>query len=360
MSEMPISPLPDFSVNQVYKNREVVAEWSDTASIFSGPCLVNDTILVYGNSTGLVKGINIRTRNILWQTKILGPVYSTPVTWNGRIVLGTVDGNVIALDALNGKLLWKVKTGRPVLAEGLVEDGSVYLGGGDRSFYRIDIRTGNILWQYSGVNGLIQGKPAVSDSAVIFGAWDRHLYCLDKITGKLRWKWNNAKPQTLYSPGNIFPVCSGNKVFIVAPDRYMTAIDLKTGKEIWRTNRHQVRESMGVSPDGTMVYAKLMNDTVIAMSALENFPMTKWALNAGFGYEHNPCPVFAADDLIIVGTRGGMLVAIDPVTYTIVWKYKAGNSSINKVVADQYNTYWITLTEGKILGIKTIHNQYSN
>jgi outer membrane protein assembly factor BamB/Icc-related predicted phosphoesterase len=354
LSTMAISKVPDFSVNQVYTNRKVVVEWSDTASIFSGPCLVNDTILVYGNSLGLVNAINIRSQRIIWQTKIPGPLYSTPVASDGRIVLGTVDGNVIALDALKGRQLWVVKTGRPVLAEGIIEEGFVYIGGGNRDFYKINMQNGNIVWQFSGVAGLIQGKSAVSGSSVIFGAWDRYLYCLEKNTGVLKWKWNNGNLQKLYSPGNIFPVCSDNKVFIVAPDRYMTAIDIASGKEIWRTSRHQVRESMGASPDGSMVYAKLMNDTVIAMSALGDFPKTLWAVNAGFGYEHNPCPVMATNDLVIAGTANGLLVAIDPKTRMIAWKYKAGNSLVNKVIVDQHQTFWFTLTEGKVLGIKSI------
>jgi outer membrane protein assembly factor BamB/predicted phosphodiesterase len=354
ISKIPVSQMPDFSVNAVYENRKTVAEWSDTASIFSGPCLVYDTILVYGNSVGYVKAICTGSKKFLWQVKMRGPLYSTPVTSDGIVIIGTVDGSVVGLNGLNGRQMWVVKTEGPVLAEGIIENGSVYIGGGKRDFYRIDIKTGNIIWKFSGVSGLIQGKPALSDSMVIFGAWDRYLYCLDKRTGILRWKWTNGKPQNLYSPGNISPVCSGDRVFIVAPDRYMTAIDINSGKEIWRTNRHQVRESMGASPDGTSVYAKLMNDTVISVSSAGDFPKTIWAVNAGFGYEHNPCPILATKELVIAATRSGMLVAIDPVSKSIVWKYKAGNSSVNKVVADSQQTFWFTLMEGKIMGIKTI------
>ena len=162
-------------------------------------------------------------------------------------MLGSVDGNIMGINAADGKVMWRIKTGRPVLAEGIAEGDFVYIGG-DRTFYKINALNGNIIWRYTDVGDLIQGSPALSGTALIFGAWDRHLYCLDKTTGSLRWKWNNGKPQKLYSPGNITPVCSDNKVFIVAPDRFMTALDLKTGKEIWRTNRHQVRESMGIIP----------------------------------------------------------------------------------------------------------------
>jgi outer membrane protein assembly factor BamB/Icc-related predicted phosphoesterase len=355
LSKIAVSSKPDFSVNKVYTNREIVAELSDTASILSGPCLVNDTVLIYGNSLGWLKAISTTKKRIIWQVQLKGPVYSTPVSTGGVVVLGVVDGSVIGLDAFTGKQFWIVKTGRPVLSEGIVEDNSVYIGAGDRSFYRINTRSGKIIWQYSGVEGLIQGKPAISGSSVFFGAWDTHLYCLDKNTGTLSWKWDNGRPQKLYSPGNIYPVCTDDRVFIVAPDRYMTAINIKSGKEIWRTNRHQVRESIGASPDGSLIYAKLMNDSLIAVSAIENYPKTVWAVNAGFGYEHNPCPVMATGNNVILATRNGIVIDIDPEARRILWKYKAGNSSVNKVVADRENTFWLTLTEGKILGIKSIN-----
>ncbi len=172
--------------------------------------------------------------------------------------------------------------------------------------------------------GLIQGKPVIAGSTVMFGAWDTYFYCLDKNSGALIWKWSNGKPQKLYSPGNIYPVCSYGKVFIVAPDRYMTALDVVTGKEIWRTNSHQVRESIGISRDGALVFAKLMNDTLIAISARDVFPKTEWKVNAGFGYEHNPCPLTCDGRRVIAATRNGVLIALDPETGKIIWKYKAG------------------------------------
>ena len=356
LSGLAVSPMPDYSMNQDYSNRSVIAGLTDTASVFTGPCLANDTILIYGNSLGYVKAFSTVSKRIIWQLKVQGPVYSTPVTSDGVAVLGTVNGDIIGLDVITGNTLWTLPTSHPVLCEGVIENGSVYIGGGNPNFYKIDIRNGKTIWQFAAVEGLIQGKPALSGSSVIFGAWDTYLYCLDKNTGSLRWKWNNGKSQKLYSPGNIFPVCSGGKVFIVAPDRYMTALDVITGKEIWRTNRYQVRESMGMSPDGSLVFAKLMNDTVIAISSAENYPKTVWKVNAGFGYEHNPCPVTASGRIVVAATRNGVLVAINSETREILWKYKAGNSSVNKVVPDKNQTFWFTLAEGKILGIKSIDN----
>jgi outer membrane protein assembly factor BamB/predicted phosphohydrolase len=347
-----VSLIPDYKVNDEFPGRYITGKWDDSSSILSGPCLIDDTLLVYGNSTGNVRAFSTRSGEVLWQTRIAGPVYSTPVTTGGVVVLGTVEGEIIGLKASTGSLLWKVAVSRPVMSEGITEGNFVYIGGGDRSFCKINAETGKVVWQFTGIEGLIQGKPVISDASVLFGAWDTYFYCLDKNSGALIWKWSNGKSQKLYSPGNIYPVCSNGKVFIVAPDRYMTALDIATGREIWRSGRHQVRESLGISSDGEMVFAKLMNDTVIAVSAREDFFRTLWKVNAGFGYEHSPCPLAYDDNKVIATTRNGFLIAIDAETGNIIWKYKAGNSIVNKIITDSKHNCWFTLASGRVMGIK--------
>lgn len=352
LSKLQVSPMPDYSINTKYKNYRVVASFRDSSSIFTGPCIAG-ALLVYGNSAGFLKAVDRTTGSTVWRRKLAAPVYSTPVYAKGLVIVGSVEGKIHAFDARSGKEVWVVRTGRPALAEGITDGRHLFIGGGDSEFFSINIKKGRVNWTFP-VDGLVQGGPALSSKSVFFGAWDRHFYCIDRKSGKLKWKWTNGKPQVLYSPGNIYPVASNGRVFIVAPDRFMTAIDEQTGKEIWRTGRHTVRESMGASPDGSLIYAKLMNDTIIAVSALDESAVTEWKIDAGFGYEHNPCPVFSAGNGIYVGTRDGVIVAMDKAGKKVMWKYRAGNSAVNRFAGDSEGIIWCTLAEGVVAGIKTI------
>ncbi|MGQ1890199.1 outer membrane protein assembly factor BamB family protein [Thermophagus sp. OGC60D27] len=347
-----VSTPPDFSINSKYTDVNITFEWKDTASIFTGPCLVGDTLLVYGNSLGYIKGISIPEKKVIWQHRYEGSLFSTPVFNKGIVAFGNVSGDIIGLDAADGVEKWKINVDAAVLAEGIAENNALYIGGGDVGFLKIDITSGQVLWKFTGISGLVQGKPAIGKDEVIFGAWDRHLYCLDKETGLLRWKWNNGTTVKLYSPGNIKPVIANGKVFIVAPDRFMTALDLKTGKEIWRTNKHKVRESMGMSPDGNQVYAKLMNDSIIAMSSHTVLPKTIWAIDAGIGYDHNPCPITAGERWVAGATKNGLVTVVSSRGDQILWQYKVGNSSINKLVPDEKDGLWLTLMEGVVINIR--------
>lgn len=352
LNELPVSVKPDYTINTTSPVKTAF-EYSDTVSIFSGLCLAGDSLVIYGNSAGWVKAIRTCNKEIAWQKQFQGAIYSTPVVAAGMAVFGTSDGYIRGIDIRSGREKWLVYVQRPVLADGMAEKKHVYIGGGDKAFYKIDARTGEIIWRFDGIKGTVQGIPAISGNCIVFGAWDIHLYCLNKKTGQLLWKWNNGKNQPLLSPGNIAPAISDNKVFIVAPDRFFTALHLKTGKEIWRTNKHRVRESMGMSSDGKLVYAKLMNDSIIAVNTTGDSFELNWAVNAGTGYDHNPCPVAENGKLVAGATKNGLIVAIDSKTQAILWKYKTGNSLVNKLVFNG-ETLWYTTSDGKIVSLTHI------
>jgi outer membrane protein assembly factor BamB len=198
-----------------------------------------------------------------------------------------------------------------------------------------------------------QAAPVVSGNDVIFGAWDTNLRCLDVATGRLKWVWNNGKSVNLYSPGNVVPVVTDDMVIIVAPDRYMTALDRKTGKELWRDNSHKYRESLGVSADGTRVYAKTMEGELVAVDATSREFKELWTVDMGLGYEHAPCIVVERDGVVYAGSRRGILTAVDPVAKTVLWSLPIGVSEINGIDIDPTTgDVWVSLIEGTIYRIE--------
>jgi outer membrane protein assembly factor BamB len=117
----------------------------------------------------------------------------------------------------------------------------------------------------------------------------------------------------------------------VAPDRYLSAIDLHSGKTLWRTNEATVRESIGLSADAKLLYAKTMQDMVVAFYTNKEKPQLAWKMNVGYGYEHSPSMLIEKNGKVYFGTRNGIVYCIDPVTQKIVWAYKIDNSMVNTV-----------------------------
>jgi len=62
------------------------------------------------------------------------------------------------------------------------------------------------------------------------------------------------------------------QIFFTAPDRFLSAVDVQNGKTVWRNNNWKFRETVGISNDGEVVFARSMTDSVIAVrSRSQNF-----------------------------------------------------------------------------------------
>jgi len=342
-------PRPDTSINAAYPPAVVPFRMNDSASIFTGVLPVDRHTIVYGNSRGQVQALDPITKKLIWRHQYSGSIYCTPVHGKGIVAFSTVDGIIHGVEVRTGKEKWNIPTGEPGISEGLVRGDVLYIGTG-RHFFKVGLKDGKLIWKNDSPENQLQAKPILSPAgdAVLFGAWDRHLYCLDAGTGQLKWKWDNGKANRLYSPGNTVPAIAGGKVYLVAPDRCMTAIDLASGRTLWRDNSRHVRESMGISADGRKVYAKLMNDTIIAVSTQTDSFHLVWEANAGFGYEHNPCPILESNGVVYAGTKNGIFIALDAATGKVLLEHKAGNSSINEITADGEGNIWVSLIGGRV------------
>jgi outer membrane protein assembly factor BamB/predicted phosphodiesterase len=340
-----IFPRPDFSMNDSFPRVKVKWTYSSAANVISTPAVIND-LVVFGNQNGLVEALDIKKGKPTWQFHTNGPIYSSPAVSGNKIVFGSTDGFVYCLDE-KGKLQWKSAFDAAVLGSPEIENNIVYVGASDHSFRAIDLISGKEIWKFSGPNGPVTSKPVIHDSIVIFGAWDNNLYALNRKNGRLLWKWNNGSPVINYSPAACIPVISKGIVYIVAPDRYITALNLFTGTQIWRSNESTVRESIGISEDGRLVYGKTMQDTVVAYYTGREKNIA-WKISAGYGYEHAPSMLIEKAGKIFFGTRNGIVYAIGRDGAGVLWRHKIDNSMVNTVSVPAAGTVIASTMDGKI------------
>jgi outer membrane protein assembly factor BamB len=92
-----------------------------------------------------------------------------------------------------------------------------------------------------------------------------------------------------------------------------------------------VRESIGISDDGRLVYGKTMQDTVAAFYTNNEKPQLAWKMHVGFGYEHVPSMLIEKEGKVFFGTKNGVVYCIDPAARQTLWAYKIDNSMVNTV-----------------------------
>lgn len=339
---------PSYVVNQVYEKVKMAWQFSDNGDIGSGAAIGRNKVIL-SNSNGVIYALSLKTGGKLWAFSSAGKIYSTPEVRKKLLVAASTDGNIYCLNAESGSLVWKFGTQHPVVANPLIKNNTVFIGAGDGHFRALDLRTGKLKWDFNGVKGFVVTKPLFYKDKIYFGSWGTEFYALNSETGALVWKWNNGSANRMYSPAACYPAGTNNRVFIVAPDRYMTVFDAETGKVIWRKRdpANRVRESMGLSADHSLIYAKTMDGALIGISTTTDSMRVDWNSNPGLYYEIAPTPIVESKQVIYVPSNSGLVIAVSR-DGSVLWKHKISNALITSISPVAKNKVIVTTMDGKV------------
>ena len=173
--EQRFSPLTDISAKNV--NRLGLSwffETGDTRGLEASPIVLDGTMFITGN-WGKVHALDAKTGKELWSFDPEVPgqwarygccdiVNRGVAVWEGKVIVASFDGRLIALDGKSGKKIWEVNTidrskpytitGAPRIINGkiLIGNGGAELGvRGYVSAYDVD--DGKLLWRFYTVPG---------------------------------------------------------------------------------------------------------------------------------------------------------------------------------------------------------------
>jgi len=149
---------------------------------------------------------------IAWQYPLpVGVLPTAPITAGGLVFHSGSDGTVRALKATDGTLQWELYTDGPIIFPPAVADGRLLVGSGDGWIYAVDGETGQQLWRFRvapaerkiSVHGRLMstwpvGSGVLVDRGVVYAAAGiashdgTHVVALDAATGKIRWQNNTS------------------------------------------------------------------------------------------------------------------------------------------------------------------------
>ena len=141
---------------------------------------VHGTRLITGTHDGRLLAVDARTGEIQWEFKTGDAVIATPVVANGRVFCGSFDGFVYALDAATGALAWKHDTGGPVTSAVAVSGDRVVAGSRSFDIEALDARTGAAAWTRYVWFSWVESPAAVFRSAIYVGSSDAAKIVLDR------------------------------------------------------------------------------------------------------------------------------------------------------------------------------------
>jgi outer membrane protein assembly factor BamB len=163
----------------------------DLGNDVSTPIVDNHTVYV-GSLNGNLYALNAESGRKLWSYDAKSPIFRSPAILNGKVYFESGDGNMYALNASTGEKIWNSTIGTILLSFAItnnfafVDSGSALFTNGNLSVlndvYALNATNGDKLWNYS-VMGDFTGSLTVIDDIVYFGSPDHNLYSFNASTG---------------------------------------------------------------------------------------------------------------------------------------------------------------------------------
>ncbi len=319
--------------------------------------------------TGVATGELPAALSPLWTFEAGDGIESTAAVVNGVVYVGSLDGNLYALELATGKLKFKVETGQEIKSSPTVFAGTVYFGEEGGTFHAVDAQTGAERWTFKTDAGITSSATVLKTREgavrVLFGSYDGFLYCLDG-DGKLVWKLetdNYVHATPAVADGKVYiagcdgllraialtdgkevarvslggyaaasPALSGARAYVGTFENQVLAVDLTAGKTLW-TYEHAVRKfpyyaSAAVYRDTVVVAGR--DKLVRALDAATG--RERWVLETPARVDASPVLV---GDRVLAGSMSGDLYALELATGKIAWQYATGSSfSASPAVAD--------------------------
>lgn len=192
-------------------------------SLNAGPGGTGDLLLFGGDAE--VIALSRNDGSVIWRAPVSSEVLSVPAHQDNTVVVHTVDGNIIALDAINGEKRWQYTESVPTLS----------------------------------LRG--SGKPVIVDNTVFCGTASGKVVALGLTDGTLQWQTQVAVPHGRTELERMVDVdadlaIANGIVYAVSSQGNLVAMVQSNGQLLWS---REIASASGISVDAEMLY---VTDTV--------------------------------------------------------------------------------------------------
>ncbi len=203
--------------------------------------VVDDGAIYIGSGDGKFYSISSDKGKVKWTFNCGARIRSTAAVAVNEVLFGDMLGSFYALDKKEGKLLWKFETEgikfnnkesgfdrKGILSSPAVSEDKVVFGSRDGNIYALNLKTGKEEWKFSHGTSWIITSPALENGVVYAGSSDAHFFqALDLNTGKELWKF--ITPQAIWSS----PAVNKSDVYFADFAGTLYSLNKKNGKQNW-------------------------------------------------------------------------------------------------------------------------------
>lgn len=209
------------------------------------PVIQGGQIFVASKS-GLITDLELVHGHKLWQKNIKQIITSGPaVNEEGVIIIVTKQPQALALAADTGDVLWTVTLPNQVLAPPTIGQGRVILKTVDGQILAFELHTGTSLWSYEHGSPMLilrpSSAPKIINNKLVVGFPDGKLAAFNLKNGNLLWERTIAFPQGVTSAEQLIDIVADPKfschvIYVVTYQGQLAAISLRSGRVLWQRN----------------------------------------------------------------------------------------------------------------------------
>jgi outer membrane protein assembly factor BamB len=189
----------------------------------SSPAIA-DGVLYVGTDEGALVAIDVATGAERFRAKLGGMVRSSPLPLGDRVVVGVVDarvgGALVAVDG-KGKVAWTRKLGA-VFSSPARAEARVVCGSDEGALHALDAATGAVAWTAT-LGAKVRATPAVTGDLAVVGAFDGRVAAVRVADGTEA--WSAALGHSVYSSACV----TGEMAVLGCHEGHLHALDLRTG-----------------------------------------------------------------------------------------------------------------------------------
>jgi outer membrane protein assembly factor BamB len=269
--------------------------------------------LFLGSENGVVYALNEADGAVLWQTTVSGEVVASPAVEDGRVVVLTTSGRLIALDTDEGKQQWTLSEEQPPLtlrsaSAPVITNGAVLYGRADGKVGIALLSNGQPVRQSKvadprGATELdrmvdVDATPLIAGDELYAIAYNGQLMARKLMTGDEVWKRKYSGYRDL--------AVTGNAIVLTDSRSHLFAVDRRNGLELWSNTQLENRSVTAPvifgdyvvvgDVEGYLYWLDRTDGTIKAMQQLDSSGLYAAPLVDG--------------DTLYVQSRGGKLYAL--------------------------------------------------
>ena len=287
---------------------DAAVKWKyTTPDGFATTPLVFEGKVMLGDQAGVFHCVSADKGEKLWTFDAGGqPIHASANVFGrgpqAKVVFGTDGADIFCLEAGDGKKVWEQKTGDRVNSAAAIGWGLTFVSGCDAVLRAIDLNGGKEKFTTE-LPALSPASPALLDDRIVLGTDGGKVVCYSADGQKQLWIYEDVKNDSMvYSS----PAAAEGIVVVGARDRQVHAINAADGTKLWQfMTRGEVDSSPAISGGRVFVGSKDKKLYVLELKTGRNVG----EFTAGRGIVASPA---VGRGVVVIGDTAGNVYCLEP------------------------------------------------